>query len=211
MPTDPKSDLETAYALQTPEQNREVYADWAKSYDGNFASRMDYHLPKMVALIFAKNGLASTTVLDVGAGTGLLAESIPARGLLEIDAIDISPQMLAVAAEKKIYRKTIEADLTKPLDIADATYGAIVSSGTFTHGHVGPEALDELLRIARTGAVFVLAINDAHFEARGFAEKFSALEPLVDGLKFQSVTIYGLGADVEHKDDTARIAVFRKR
>ena len=120
--------------------------------------------------------------------------------------------MLAVARSKGLYRQTIEADLTRSLPINDAQYGAVISSGTFTHGHVGPEALDELLRVARKGALFVLSVNATHFEARGFAEKFALLEPDITGLQHRRVKIYGEAAqDPAHKEDEAFISVFEKR
>lgn len=209
--SDKKPDLDAAYAVETPEDNRRLYADWATTYDNGFAADMDYQLPRMVGLIFCEAFKGSGPVLDVGAGTGLLAQNIPIRAMIEIDALDVSPDMLAVAAQKGLYRKTIKADLTQPLDISDGVYGAVVSSGTFTHGHVGPDAIDELLRIARPGAIFVLAINAEHFVARGFAAKFAALGSHIEGLQHHDVNIYGANADLEHKDDLASIAVFRKR
>ena len=208
---DKTPDLDAAYALETPEDNRKLYADWAQTYDDSFARTMDYRLPQLVALVLSEVFQGPGPVLDVGAGTGLVAQHMLVPGLLEIDALDISADMLAVAASKGLYRKTIEADLTQTLDIPDATYGAVVSSGTFTHGHVGPAALDELLRVARKGAVFVLSINAEHFTARGFADKFAALEPVLEGLEHRIVDIYGAGADAAHRNDKAHIAVFTKR
>lgn len=207
--TDP--DLNAAYALETPADNQRLYAKWAQDYDRTFAADMDYRMPQHVADVFSEVGVGKTPVLDVGAGTGLLAEALPADKARVVDALDISPQMLAVAMGKGLYRTAIEADLTKALQIADGTYGAVVSSGTFTHGHVGPEALDALLRVAQGGAVFVLAINKEFFEARGFGAKFAALEPNIADLEFRSVAIYGAGAKGDHKDDQALIAVFSKR
>ncbi len=207
--TDP--DLDKAYALQTPDDNRKLYADWADSYDSGFAREMDYQLPPMVALILAETYQGAGPVLDLGAGTGLIADHMLMRGTMEIDALDISPQMLATAASKGHYRRTIEADLTRPLDIPDATYDAVVSSGTFTHGHVGPDALDEVIRIARPGAAFVLTINAEHFEARGFAAKFEQLAPAIAKVEHRLVNIYGSKAAKEHRDDQASIAIFRKR
>ena len=51
--------------------------------------------------------------------------------------------MLEKAAEKGVYRKLIEADLTATLPLDDRSYAAVVSTGTFTLGHVGTEAMDE--------------------------------------------------------------------
>ena len=56
-------------------------------------------------------------VLDVGAGTGLIAEVMNKKKTIDIDAIDISPEMLESAKSKNCYNKLIEADLTKKLDI----------------------------------------------------------------------------------------------
>ncbi len=204
------SDLKKAYRLETPEDSRALYADWAPTYDDDFAAGMDYRLPQMVAMVLAEHG-PDGPVLDVGAGTGLLAQAFPLRAALEMHALDISPEMLAVAMGKGLYARAIEADLTKPLMLAGDTYGAVASSGTFTHGHVGPDAIDGLLHVARPGALFVLAINAAHFKARGFEAKFNELAPRIADLSLREVRIYGPAADAAHAEDTARIAVFIKR
>ncbi|MDG1168519.1 MAG: class I SAM-dependent methyltransferase [Sulfitobacter sp.] len=209
--SDQEPDLNAAYALETPEDNRRLYAQWATTYDQTFAERMEYRLPRIVALVLAEVFVGPGPVLDVGAGTGLVAQNMLMRSMFEIDALDISADMLAVAMAKGLYARAIEADLSGPLDLPDETYGAVVSAGTFTHGHVGPDALDELLRVARKGAVFVLSINAAHFEARGFAAKFAALEPVIDRVEHRVVNIYGPGAEAAHQDDQAHIAVFWKR
>lgn len=206
-----KPDLDAAYGLQTPEDSKKLYAEWAQTYDDGFVAGNDYRLPHLVALILAEVLEGHGPVLDVGAGTGQVAQHFPLRGSVAMDALDISPEMLAVAAGKNLYRDCITGDLTGRLNIPDGSYGALVSSGTFTHGHVGPDALEELLRIARPGAVFVLSINAAHFQARGFADKFAALAPAITGLEHRMVNIYGPGATMAHKDDQAQVVVFRKR
>ena len=205
-----KPDLNKAYALETPEDNLALYADWATTYDTGFAVDMDYRLPQIVAEILGEQN-PQGPILDVGAGTGLVAQAFPMRGSVEIHALDISPEMLAVAMKKGFYARAVLADLTLPLQLEANTYGAVVSSGTFTHGHVGPVALDGLLKVAKSGAVFVLAINAKHFEARGFEEKFASLEIDIDELMFREMAIYGAGTDAAHRDDTALISIFSKR
>ncbi len=198
-------DLEAAYALGTPDDNRALFARWAEEYDKTFAAAEGYLLPQKTARAFADAG-GRGPVLDVGSGTGLCAEVLAGAGLGPIDGVDISPEMLAVSGEKGIYRRLIEADLFEGVAVEDGAYGGVVSSGTFTHGHVGPEVLDELLRLAAPGAVFALSINAEHYEAHGFAAKFDALAGRIDGLSLPEVRIYGEGG----RDDHARIAVFRK-
>lgn len=203
-------DLDKAYSLKTPDDNISLYENWADTYDQDFAQRMDYQLPRHVADHFKRHKTTNGAVLDVGAGTGLLADCLIDQENLIIDAIDISAAMLDVARRKGHYRDTIVADLTKPLSIKNGAYTAIISSGTFTHGHVGPDVLDELLRVGVKGALFVLSINAKHFVSHGFEAKFGQLSNLIDGFALHTVSIYGACDDTVHQSDEGYIAVFKK-
>lgn len=204
-------DLDGAYALKTPEDSVRYYRDWADSYDTAFAGAMDYVYPAAVAERFAElAGATDSPVLDIGAGTGLVGAELGARGIARIDALDISGEMLAVAMGKGCYRDRIVADLTAALAIDGSTYGGLVSAGTFTHGHVGPVAFDELLRVARPGALFVIGINAAVYESAGFRQKFAELAPGLRDFRIEEARIYGESADPAHRGDTAQLAIFRK-
>jgi len=202
--------LEGAYALETPEDNLAHYRDFARTYDEGFATDLGYVYPERVAQVFlSAAGPEDSPVLDVGAGTGLLAEHL---GGLSVDGIDISPEMLEKAAAKGLYRRRVVADLTRPLDLPDAAYGALVSSGTFTHGHVGPEAFAELLRIARPGALYCLGINLGNFDSAGFGSALARLVAAgrITPVDFREVRYYAR-ADHSHADDSGVVALFRKR
>ncbi len=209
--TEKKPDLQAAYSLTSPEESRRLYAEWAGDYDESFAAREDYQLHIHTARAFVAAG-GQGPVLDVGAGTGLCGAILSDLGVGPIDATDISADMLAQAMRKDIYRDAIEADITEGIPVRRESYSGIVSSGTFTHGHVGPEALDELLRIARHGAQFALSINTEHFRDAHFADKFRQLETghRICRLKLHEVRIYGDMAVGPNKDDTAWIALFEK-
>ena len=75
--TDP--DLSGALTLNSPEACLAHYRAWADSYDSGFAEGMDYLLPAHVAAAFLAAG-GGSPVLDVGAGTGLLAERLREMG-----------------------------------------------------------------------------------------------------------------------------------
>ena len=66
------------------------------------------------------------------------------------------------------YRNLIEADLTQTIDIPDDTYAGIISTGAFTHGHLGPDALNELVRVAIPSAVCAIGINEHFYAEQGF-------------------------------------------
>lgn len=204
-----KDDLDRAYALRTPEDSVRYYRDWAESYDKDFAAGMDYRGPAAVAAAFAARGGAGP-VLDVGAGTGLVAEALARAGIGPVDGIDISAEMLAVAAAKGVYRATIRADLTRVLPIENSVYSGVISAGTFTHGHLGPEAFDELLRVAAPGAIFAATIHSGVYESRGFVRHFAALGPRIAAFRAEPFRIYGPGAEGAHAGDQGWIVSFRK-
>jgi len=208
--TDKAPDLNAAYALKTPEDSRKLYAEWAGDYDDTFAAREDYQLHIHTARAFVAAG-GQGPVLDVGAGTGLCGAVLANLGVGPIDATDISAAMLERAMRKDVYRDAIEADLNVGIPVSRDNYSGIVSSGTFTTGHVGPDAIDELLRISRHGAQFALSINAKHFETAGFRAKFRELENgRIQGLTLPKTRIYGDLAVGDHKDDVALIALFEK-
>ncbi|MBE1281969.1 MAG: methyltransferase domain-containing protein [Rhodobacteraceae bacterium] len=203
--------LDAAYGLETPEDSKKLYADWAESYDQDFAAERFYLLPEIAARCFVEAG-GRSPVLDVGAGTGLCGVELTKLGVRTVDATDISAQMLEQAAKKDVYRDMIEADLTLGVPVPRDSYAGVVSSGTFTHGHVGPEVLPLLLRVARRDALFSLSINAGHYESHGFATMFDQLigDGAIRNLRLPEYPIYGDGATGSHKDDTALIALFRK-
>jgi len=215
----PPVTLEDAYALETPEDNRQLYARWAATYESEFVRDNAYVIPERVAEVFVDvaGELRGEAVLDIGCGTGLAAAAVAAaRPDLVIDGVDISPSMLAKAAGKRrnddtpLFRDLIEADLTVGTPIADDTYAGAFSSGTFTHGHLGPQVLRTLVRIGRSGCVFALGINSEHFRAHDFQSHIDALveaRAIVD-VAPRIVEMYLPGSP--HFGDTAVVAVFRR-
>ena len=204
-------DLDSAYALETPEDNLRLYKDWAASYDNDFVRKVEYRLPGLVVRRFLAEG-GTGPVLDVGCGTGAVGEVLPAA--LPLDGLDLSPEMLAVAEGKSRYGKLIEANLNDPLPFPDAAYNGLLSAGTFTHGHVGAEALPELIRILAPGALAVVSIRDAVWETMGFAPVFQRLadEGAITPPRIDPEQIYGTpqSAPEGHAEDIGFITRFQR-
>ena len=207
-----KKGLNDAYSVKTPEDNIKLYKVWASSYDDDFAKKNDYRSPVLISNYYDKySNKNDVPVLDVGAGTGLIAEVMNKKNTIDIDAIDISPEMLESAKSKNCYNKLIEADLTKNLDIDNNYYGAIVSAGTFTHGHIGPNALDELLRVTKPSGLFVITIHSKVYVDQNFEQKFQDINEQITDLTFHEEKAYGNNPDKDHGNDTVFITVFRKK
>ena len=207
-----KKGLNDAYSVKTPEDNIKLYKVWASSYDDDFAKKNDYRSPVLISNYYDKySNKNDVPILDVGAGTGLIAEVMNKKNTIDIDAIDISPEMLESAKSKNCYNKLIEADLTKNLDIHNNYYGAIVSAGTFTHGHIGPNALDELLRVTKPSGLFVITIHSKVYVNQNFEQKFQDINEQITDLTFHEEKAYGNNPDKDHGNDTVFITVFRKK
>ena len=202
-------DVNSAYRLSSKEEIEALYEEWATSYDTAFGHAQGYQSPREVALAFVALGGAGP-VLDVGAGTGLVAEFLTRVMIGPIDAIDLSAGMLDVARDKCVYRDLVVADVTQTLDAPLDRYNGVVSAGTFTLGHVGPEGLQPLLDVAAKGAVFALSIQKAHFETAGFEGALDALSDQITDLKLREFRIYDDRADDDHRDDIAFLLSFRK-
>jgi len=117
--------------------------------------------------------------------------------------------MLAQAKRRGLYDRTIVADLTRSPDLGNA-YSVVLSAGTFTHGHLGPEVLPVLLNYATEGAQFILSINAEHYETKGFAKELDLLGPQIENLNLQEVPIYGGSGAAGHAGDTAFLTMFQK-
>lgn len=206
--TETKPSLSTAYAVRTPDDNRRLYAGWAHDYDGDLAVKYDYVYPARIAALFDENG-GRGPVLDAGCGTGLVGAALRCD---PVDGVDLSPEMLQMAKSKAAYRNLDEADLNRRLPFDDGAYNGVVSAGVFTEGHVGPEALDELIRVAAPCALFALGVNERVFDEMGFDEKFDALAAAgsITDMRLVSVRIYGDEARHENAANLSVAAVFRK-
>ena len=209
--------LEDAYALETPEDNRALYRNWASTYDDDFALRNKYVYPKSIATICASlvNASSPLTILDIGCGTGIVGTCVSELITASIiDGVDISPEMLHVASTKMrldtkpVYDQLFEADLTQPISFANAKYDVAISAGTFTHGHLGPDALINVLSALRSGGRMVVGINKEHFGANGFetALQKATASQLISAPTFTEVQIYDEGSP--HYGDLALVTSF---
>ncbi len=209
--------LDDAYGLETPDDSRRLYSKWATTYDRYMLDGLGYvYHENVVGAFLDAGGSAGGAILDVGCGTGVVGVALSDVGEKIIDGIDISPEMIEVARVKTnvfgdpAYRTFHVADLTEPLDIADDTYMGVISVGTFTHGHLPPDVLRELVRVASPSAVCAIGINAQHYVEMGFDTVFAELTTagLVTAPMLLDVSIYE-GADDDHAGDRANIAMFQ--
>ncbi len=200
-----------AYAVgSSPEAMRAFYDTWSTTYDDDFGEAGGYIYPAQVANIYLSQANSDDVpIADVGCGTGLVGLALASSGR-PVDGFDVSLGMLAKAGDKHVYRELIEADLTIGPKQPSA-YGAVVSSGTFTVGHLGPDALAKALHLGRTSALCVIGINSQHYRDAGFADcvaKWTESGAISD-LQVRTVPIYRDAGNPEDPADVALVLVFR--
>ena len=153
------ADLGDAYGAQTSAELAAVYDRWSDSYD-EYMDGVGYRHPAICVALLARHvPLGNVRVLDAGVGTGIVGELLAIVGYAAIDGIDISQGMLDKAAEKGLYADLRVADMTQPLDLISDHYGAVISSGVFTTGHVGSEGVGQLLAVCETGGHLVITVK----------------------------------------------------
>ena len=217
MSNNSKFDVDDAYAIETPADSIRLYGEWADTYDLGFVEREGYIVHLRVAeLLLRQRSLIDGAVLDVGCGTGIVGVCLREGGVEVVDGVDISPPMLAEAGKKRtkddvpVYRRLIAADLTQCLDLPDNQYAGLTSAGTFTHGHLGPDSLDELWRVAAAGAVCVIGVRSTHYESLGFGEKLSddVAKGVITKPKITEVDMYTAQTrNLAHANDKSLVVV----
>jgi len=206
MTKDPENYMERVHQGKTVEDTRQVYGDWAKTYDETLTS-LGYRSPWLVASIIAARISDKTApILDVGCGTGMSGQSLSNYGFETIDGIDLSPEMLEQARAKDIYRTLTPVDLTRPIDMEDGLYGAAVSVGTFTVGHVKPDCIPEILRLIRPRGLFALTVRTDAWHDHGY----DALLEKYAGQNLLTVLDNHIQSHFENQDQQAHFLLLGK-
>ncbi|MDA3859274.1 MAG: class I SAM-dependent methyltransferase [Roseovarius sp.] len=152
--------LDKAYGLETAEDSSQFYNDWASTYDAEIAEN-GYATPGRCAkALFAKLPEPQTPVLDFGCGTGLSGLALKLAGFKLIDGIDPSPEMLAQAKAKSVYRTLSLLDVADKTPVPKGAYKAIAAIGVIGPGAAPVSTFDILMKALDRGAHLVFSYND---------------------------------------------------
>ena len=164
------------YKLKTSEELLKYYQDWTDNnkYNNDMVD-WNYIAPQEMVLILKKYAFNKNyKILDAGCGTGLVGIELKKYGYSNIEGIDFSQSMLDLVPQD-VYKKIEKVDLNKHLKFKNNTYDVVMCVGTFTYGHVKPQALDELIRITKNKGFICFTINEGIYEEYGFDNKIKEL------------------------------------
>ncbi|MEQ6247929.1 class I SAM-dependent methyltransferase [Sulfitobacter sp. HNIBRBA3233] len=152
-----ESFLDKAYAVSGTADLKDLYADWSGSYDDEVLAS-GYATPARCAAALAKFVEdPSAPVLDFGCGTGLSGEALKAAGFKTIDGIDMSPEMIAEAEAKSVYRSL---NATAPDAPVPEGYATIAAIGVIGAGAAPLSTFGTLMHALPQKGLIVLSFND---------------------------------------------------
>ena len=164
------------YKLKTSEELLKYYQDWTDNnkYNNDMVD-WNYIAPQETVLILKKYAFNKNyKILDAGCGTGLVGIELKKYGYSNIEGVDFSQSMLDLVPQD-VYKKIEKVDLNKHLKFKNNTYDVVMCVGTFTYGHVKPQALDELIRITKNKGFICFTVNEGIYEEYGFDNKIKEL------------------------------------
>jgi len=87
---------------------QEGYKEWSSTYEATVQDEMDLRLLSKVKGI---NWKEIKGAIDFACGTGRIGVWLKIQGVDEIDGVDVTPEMLSKANEKKVYQSLLNADI----------------------------------------------------------------------------------------------------
>jgi malonyl-CoA O-methyltransferase len=135
----------------------EAYDRWSLAYD-DYPNSLVYAATKVVRALTL--GIAGKEVVEFGCGTGRNLEALKQGGAAGLTGLDLSPGMLAKAAERGLGAVLIEHDMTLPAPLVDACADHILFSLTLEHIARPATPLREARRLLRPyGRITVVEIH----------------------------------------------------
>lgn len=168
------------------EDTTEMYNKWAATYDRDVAV-LERKGPYYGAEYLSKalGDMKNARIIDVAAGSGLVAHHLKEFGFTNIDALDGSKEMLDLAREKDLYKNYFCLLLSdEPTNIPTGSYDAAVCSGGFAKGHLPTNCIKEIIRLVKPGGVIVLCYRE---DLPKTVEEYKDLPDIMEQLERQGL------------------------
>lgn len=204
-----QDDNDPAQGLWTPhtvEETQKIYSDWADHYESDVGA-WGYATPHRIALALRKAGASvSKPVLDFGCGTGLSGRALKAVGFDIVDGTDVSPQMLAKAEQKDVYRQVWIGTPGSLGHVGRGDYATISACGVISLGAAPPETLDMLVGALGPAGMLAFSYNDATLENTAYMNKLASVVA-IDGVE---IIFEDYGPHLPEKNMNSKVYIVQK-
>ena len=133
------------------------YADY---FEDHLTDQLEYCVPQLIESFLNEHIILLNTVklLDIGCGTGLVAERLQAV-VGTIDGLDISEKMLAKAKVRGIYSQLVQADFTATDASIDNDYSLIIAADALNYqGQLSP-VFENVNKWLSVGGTFIFTVE----------------------------------------------------
>lgn len=155
-----------------------LYNQWAKDYDQHLWSSGNPYIAIATGMTGRHVRDFEARILDAGCGTGNMAQVLHQMGYRNLEGLDPSDGMLAIAKRKGIYQALHKTALAAEIDLSREHYDAVVAAGVLTHGHAPPESLDGILKLTKPGGTIIFSLSEIAHNEMGFGEKMAQLQTI---------------------------------
>ena len=171
----PKKYLSGAYTVKSAEQTKQLYKEWADTYDDELESQ-GYASPARTAMALAAcaDDLFEP-VLDIGCGSGVSGECLLDAGFTELHGSDFSAEMLVQADQKQVYKALHLADFDSPFDFIQSPFKLMTAVGVFTSGHAEPDVLKRIIELMPIDGLFGFSLNQHSLKEQAYTQLIHSL------------------------------------
>lgn len=109
---------------------RRLFDEYAKDFERHVQDKLKYSVPQELRRLWdslAGKSEEKPLALDLGCGTGLVGKAFDGA-VRSVVGIDLSPQMLASAAQKNVYDALYEDDIFAYLERTDTKYDLVIAA-----------------------------------------------------------------------------------
>ncbi len=110
----------------------EFFDQFSDTFEEKLVGLLQYRVPETIAKEIETRGISFQSCLDLGCGTGLMAQLIHQPGRL-ITGVDLSSGMLAKAAERKVYTTLIQSEIHRYFETVTQTFDAIIAADVLVY------------------------------------------------------------------------------
>lgn len=166
-----------------------LFDNYADTFEHDLVHNLNYHSPEVLAGTIKRYAPSSALdILDLGCGTGLMGNVL--RPLANtLTGVDLSPNMLEKARQRRIYDRLVCGDLTAFLRTQPQAFDLAVATDVFIYvGDLGP-VFPAVRRALRTHGLFCFSVEGT--DKPGFV--------LRDTLRYAHSTSYLQNLAAEHR------------